>query len=90
MYQPKRTSIPPTVGIRTERWKYVDFFKHDFQQLFDLKNDPEEEINLIDSKDHQDTVATLSNKVDEYIEIYEQQRSTEVKQRESFINVRNP
>ncbi|MGJ8682497.1 sulfatase family protein, partial [Paraglaciecola sp.] len=52
MYQPKRTFIPPTVGMRTQRWKYVDFYKNDFQQLFDLQNDPREKTNLIDSAEH--------------------------------------
>ncbi len=89
MYQPKRVSIPPTVGLRTKEWKYVDFYKNDFQQLFDLKNDPEEKINLIDSPDHQELVKKLSDRVDYYIEKYEQQRTDEIKQRPSFINVRH-
>lgn len=88
MYQPKRVFIPPTVGIRTERWKYVDFYKNDYQQLYDLQNDPEEKLNLIDDEKHQDVVSRLSNRVDDYIKKYESQRSEEVKQRESFINVR--
>lgn len=88
MYQPKRVFIPPTVGIRTEKWKYVDFYKNDFQQLYDLVNDPEEKVNLIDKPEHQDTVKALSDKVDHYIQKYEAQRTLEVQQRESFINVR--
>jgi arylsulfatase A-like enzyme len=89
MYQPKRVFIPPTVGIRTEQFKYVDFYKNDFQQLFDLVNDPEEKTNLIDSPQHQQVREELSKQVDYFIEKYEQQRSEEVKQRESFINVRH-
>ncbi|WP_371193816.1 sulfatase [Glaciecola sp. SC05] len=88
MFQPKRVSIPPTVGLRTERWKYVDFYKNDFQQLYDLQNDPQETINLIDSQEHQEVVSMLSERVDYYIKKYEQQRSEEVKQRDAFINVR--
>lgn len=89
MYQPKRVFIPPTVGIRTEQWKYVDFYKNDFEQLYDLVNDPEEKYNLIDELEHQAIVKELSDKVDQYIQQYEAQRTLEVKQRESFINVRN-
>ena len=62
MYQPKRTFIPPTVGLRTEKWKYIDFYKNEFQQLYDLANDPQEKFNLIDSIHHQDIVNALSQK----------------------------
>ncbi|MDO6693307.1 sulfatase [Aliiglaciecola sp. 3_MG-2023] len=89
MYQPKRSFIPPTVGLRTEKWKYIDFYKNGFQQLYDLENDPEEKFNLIESKQHQGVVKGLSQKVDQYIQTYEQQRSKEVKQRDSFINLRH-
>ncbi|WP_395344421.1 sulfatase-like hydrolase/transferase [Ningiella sp. W23] len=89
MYQPKRVSIPPTVGLRTERWKYVDFYKNDYQQLYDLQNDPKEKTNLIDSPEHQRIVSMLSRRVDDYIQQYEQQRSDEVRQRESFVNTRD-
>lgn len=88
MYQPKRSFIPPTVGMRTEKWKYVDFYKNDFQQLFDLENDPQEAHNLIDSPAHQIVIQQLSDKTDQYIQKYEAARSDEVKQRSSFINVR--
>ncbi|MCF2946948.1 sulfatase [Paraglaciecola aquimarina] len=89
MYQPKRTFIPPTVGIRTEKWKYVDFYKNGFQQLFDLEKDPQEAYNLIDSPAHQTVIKQLSDKTDQYIQKYEAARSDEVKQRSSFINVRH-
>ncbi|MFA3791999.1 sulfatase-like hydrolase/transferase [Aliiglaciecola sp. SL4] len=89
MYQPKRTFIPPTVGLRTEKWKYIDFYKNEFQQLYDLENDPQEKYNLINSELHQDVVAKLSQKVDQYIKTYEEQRTQEVKQRDNFINIRH-
>ena len=89
MYQPKRVSIPPTVGIRTEDWKYVDFYKNGFQQLYDLRNDPQEKFNLAELPKFQSTLKMLSLKTDGYIERYEAQRSEEVKQRKSFNNVRN-
>ncbi|WP_342807878.1 sulfatase [Alteromonas sp. M12] len=89
MYQPRRTFIPPTVGLRTEKWKYIDFYKNGFQQLYDLEKDPQEEFNLIDSIQHKDVVTELSQKVDQYIKTYEQQRTQEVKQRNNFINIRN-
>ncbi|MDU0352614.1 DUF4976 domain-containing protein [Paraglaciecola aquimarina] len=75
--------------MRTEKWKYVDFYKNDFQQLFDLENDPQEAVNLIDSPKHQHIIKQLSDKTDSYIQQYEAARSDEVKQRSSFINVRH-
>ena len=89
MYQPSRVYIPPTVGVRTSKWKYVDFYKNGYEQLYDLENDPGEELNLIDEPQYRDTVQQLSAKVDDYIALYESQRSEEVKSRESFINVRH-
>ena len=89
MYQPSRVSIPPTVGIRTEQWKYVDFYKNDFQQLYDLKNDPDENVNLANSPEHQTIIQDLSERTDKYIKFYADQRTEEVKKRDSFINVRH-
>ncbi|MEN8777804.1 sulfatase [Glaciecola sp. HTCC2999] len=89
MYQPSRVYIPPTVGIRTNKWKYVDFYKNGYEQLYDLENDAGEEFNLIDNPQYRDTVQQLSAKVDDYIALYESQRSKEVKSRKSFINVRH-
>ncbi|WP_246036965.1 sulfatase-like hydrolase/transferase [Thalassotalea litorea] len=89
MYQPKRVSIPPTVGMRTKQWKYVDFYKHDFQQLYDLTKDPQEAKNLANSPQHQAILKELSERTDVYIQEYERQRTSEVKQRTSFVNQRN-
>ncbi|WP_440877108.1 sulfatase-like hydrolase/transferase [Thalassotalea sp. PLHSN55] len=89
MYQPKRVSIPPTVGLRTNKWKYVDFYKNDFQQLYNLESDPEEQHNLAQHPDYQTVLADLSARTDAYIKQYEDLRSAEVEQRPSFVNVRN-
>lgn len=89
MYQPSRVYIPPTVGVRTKKWKYVDFYKNDYEQLYDLANDPGEEFNLINEPEYRDIARKLSVKVDDYISLFESQRSEEVKSRESFINVRH-
>lgn len=88
MYQPKRVSIPPTVGLRTQQWKYVDFYKNDFQQLYNLVDDPQEQHNLAQLPQYQSVLADLSARTDKYIEKYENLRTKEVEQRPSFINVR--
>ncbi|WAJ72004.1 sulfatase family protein [Catenovulum adriaticum] len=86
MYQPKRVSIPPTVGLRTESWKYINFYKNDFQQLYDLRKDPEEEHNLAYSPAYQAKLQALKARTEQYINQYETERSEEVKQRGSFHN----
>ncbi|MGF1589631.1 MAG: sulfatase/phosphatase domain-containing protein [Pleurocapsa sp.] len=38
--------IPMNVGIRSTRYKYLSFPQHDYEMLFDLNLDPQENINL--------------------------------------------
>lgn len=38
--------------VRTDDWKLVHFLDEPWGQLFDLKNDPEENFNLWDSEEH--------------------------------------
>lgn len=40
--------IAYTMGVRANRWKYTDYVGEDYEELFDLRNDPHEEQNLID------------------------------------------
>ncbi|MDP5132512.1 MAG: sulfatase-like hydrolase/transferase [Paraglaciecola sp.] len=89
MYQPKRVSIPPMVGIRTTEWKYVEFYKNDFKQLYDLKADPAEQTNLAESAKYQSILQEFERRTGEYIERYEDQRTEEVKARPSFVNTRD-
>lgn len=86
MYQPKRVSIPPTAGLRTESWKYVNFYKNDYQQLYDLRKDPEEEHNLAYKPAYQAKLQALKARTAQYIRQYEAERSEEVKQRGAFHN----
>jgi len=88
MYQPKRVSIPPTIGLRTQQWKYVDYYNNDFKQLYDLLEDPDEKTNLANLAEYETVLKDMSNRTNDYIRRYEQQRSDEVKQRKSFVNAR--
>jgi arylsulfatase A-like enzyme len=39
--------IPQSEGVRTDRWKYIQYPKHpDYVELFDLEADPQEKHNL--------------------------------------------
>lgn len=52
-----RNRIPAFEGIRNERFKYVRYFDHGGREfLHDLKNDPDELVNLADDPTH---IATL-------------------------------
>ncbi|OUS71083.1 acetylglucosamine-6-sulfatase [Pseudoalteromonas sp. A601] len=88
MYQPKRVSIPPMVGLRTNTWKFVDFYKNDHLQLYNLKEDPLEKFNLAQLPEYKSKVDELRKRTADYISKYENERSEEVSSRASFLNSR--
>ncbi|WP_068259851.1 sulfatase-like hydrolase/transferase [Rubripirellula obstinata] len=54
----ERKRIPAFEGLRSDRYKYVRYFDHgNHEFLHDLKNDPNELVNLVDDPKH---AATLS------------------------------
>ncbi len=60
---------PTTHGVRTNRYKYIHYHGiWDIDELYDLKNDPEEMTNLIDSPEHQDLIKQLNNRMFEWLE----------------------
>jgi arylsulfatase A-like enzyme len=58
-YGPK--IIPPSEGVRTERWKYIRYVNESpvIEELFDLKRDPLEQQNLVAETEHVRTLAQL-------------------------------
>jgi arylsulfatase A-like enzyme len=57
--------IPRTVAVRTEDFKYIRYIDHNYEELYELKNDPNEAANLsIDSK-YERTLTSLQTKRDE-------------------------
>ncbi|MFY8328196.1 sulfatase [Pseudoalteromonas sp. ZZD1] len=89
MYQPKRVSIPPMVGLRTDNWKFVDFYKNDYLQLYNLQEDPKEQFNLAQLPEYKSKVDELRKRTSDYIIKYENERSEEVSSRVSFLNSRD-
>ena len=60
---------PTTHGVRTDRYKYIHYHGiWDIDELYDLKNDPEEMHNLIDSPEHQELVKQLNDRMFEWLE----------------------
>jgi arylsulfatase A-like enzyme len=47
--------------IRTGQWKFCHF-KDDREQLFDLRNDPDEENNLVGRAEHRELAASLRSR----------------------------
>lgn len=88
MYQPKRVSIPPMVGVRTNNWKFVDFYKNNYLQLYNLLEDPQEKFNLASLPEYKSKVEYFRKRTGEYIKMYEDQRTIEVKERANFLNSR--
>jgi len=56
--------IPPTEGVRTERWKYLRWTSSDpvIEELYDLKADPLEEKDLAKVAEHQKTLEALRSR----------------------------
>jgi len=60
----------PTVhGIRTDRYKYMHYHGiWDIDELYDLKNDPEEAHNLINDPKHSERVKELNTRLFDWLE----------------------
>jgi arylsulfatase A-like enzyme len=60
---------PTTHGLRTDRYKYIHYHGiWDIDELYDLKSDPEEMHNLIDSPEHQKLIKQLNDRMFEWLE----------------------
>jgi choline-sulfatase len=63
-----RNRIPAFEGIRNERFKYARYVDQDnYEFLHDLKNDPDELINLVEDPAHADTLAELRKRTSEVV-----------------------
>jgi len=60
---------PTTHGVRTDHYKYIHYHGiWDIDELYDLKEDPEEMHNLIDSPEHQKLVKQLNDRMFDWLE----------------------
>lgn len=53
LYQNPEVDIPINIGIRSLQYKYLHFPEQNYEMLFDLKQDPQENINLAQDDQHQ-------------------------------------
>lgn len=59
-----RNRIPAFEGLRNQRFKYMRYFDHDYEFLYDLQNDPDELVNLVDDAKHADTLKEMRARTD--------------------------
>jgi len=60
---------PTTHGLRTDRYKYIHYHGiWDNDELYDLKDDPDEMKNLIDSPEHQKLIKQLNKRMFDWLE----------------------
>lgn len=52
-------------GIRTERYKLIRFYQFDEWELYDLQNDPDEQINQYNNESYKDVIAKLKTQLEE-------------------------
>ncbi|MBC8352087.1 MAG: sulfatase-like hydrolase/transferase [Planctomycetes bacterium] len=58
-----RNRIPAFEGLRNEQFKYVRYFDHGNREfLHDLKNDPDELVNLADDPKHANTLKAMRDR----------------------------
>ena len=64
-----RHRIPAFEGIRNQQFKYVRYVDHDsLEFLHDLKNDPDELVNLATNPSYADTLVTMRRRTDTRVE----------------------
>ena len=70
--------IPMSEGIRTERWKYIRYVDQTpvYEELFDLKNDPFEEHNLVPIRRHTTILAQLRERHRAWLENFDKWNKT--------------
>lgn len=67
--------IPPSEGLRTEKWKYFRY-RNDLahEELYDLKKDSLEIHNLTGNHQYQDVLDVLRRETDSAILLFERQK----------------
>jgi len=64
----KHRTIARTEALRTQRFKYARYIDFGYEELYDLKNDPQETVNLAKDAKYQQTLKSLRKRCDELAE----------------------
>jgi len=62
---PAYENIPPCRGVRTERYKYIEYFTQNAYELYDLETDPDEMHNLYGNPKYSDLTSQLRSRLEE-------------------------
>jgi len=54
-------------ALVTENWRYTMYLDQDWGELYDLKNDPDETVNLWDSEEHQHMRAYFAERLNHHL-----------------------
>ncbi len=67
-----RGRLPQTEAVRTDRWKYIRYFNFDPmpEELYDLKSDPDETVNLAETSEYATTLREMRALCAEQVEKY--------------------
>ena len=60
---PAYENIPPCRGVRTERYKYIEYFTQNAYELYDLETDPDEMHNLYGDQKYADLTTRLRSRL---------------------------
>ncbi len=64
----KHSTIPRTEALRAQRFKYARYIDFGYEELYDLKNDPQETVNLAKDEKYKQTLKSLRKRCDELLE----------------------
>ena len=60
---------PTTFGVRDDQFKYIRYHGiWDRNELYDLKNDPNEMHNLIEAPEHQERIEAMAHQIYDWLE----------------------
>jgi arylsulfatase A-like enzyme len=62
---PAYENIPPCRGVRTDRYKYIEYFTQNAYELYDLESDPDEMHNLYGNPKYEDLTRQLRSRLEE-------------------------
>lgn len=70
------TSIVPSEAVRTSEWKYILFPKQQVEQLFNLKQDSIEMVNLANDPSQKSVLDNLRQRLAYYRDLYKKETQT--------------
>ncbi len=62
---PNIHNVPPHEGVRTDRYKLINFYRHDGFNLFDLETDPHEMTDLSRNPDYAEILLQMKGRLAE-------------------------